>query len=193
MGLDMYLNRMPRYKDATAHDVSVVENYLDWQRAKAAGSEYAQCSFEEWCGAKDIPDEDCFKFYQQHERVTYSEYDVKKERPWYRIKEEVGYWRKANAIHKWFVENVQDGIDDCDYHREVTKEDLEELLDICHKVLCNHGLAKSLLPTESGFFFGSTQYDDWYRDDLKKTIDICNQALATTDFDKQMIYYVSSW
>lgn len=26
----------------------------------------------------------------------------------------VGYWRKANAVHKWFVENVQDGVDECD-------------------------------------------------------------------------------
>jgi hypothetical protein len=23
------------------------------------------------------------------------------------IEEEVGYWRKANQIHRWFVENVQ--------------------------------------------------------------------------------------
>ena len=27
--------------------------------------------------------------------------------------EEVGYWRKANAIHGWFVRNVQNGKDDC--------------------------------------------------------------------------------
>ena len=25
----------------------------------------------------------------------------------------VGYWRKANAIHNWFVENVQKYDDDC--------------------------------------------------------------------------------
>ena len=29
------------------------------------------------------------------------------------VVEEAGYWRKANAIHRWFVENVQDGKDDC--------------------------------------------------------------------------------
>lgn len=29
------------------------------------------------------------------------------------ITEEVGYWRKANAIHGWFVDNVQKGNDDC--------------------------------------------------------------------------------
>ena len=25
----------------------------------------------------------------------------------------VGYWRKANAIHNWFVQNVQDNRDEC--------------------------------------------------------------------------------
>jgi hypothetical protein len=25
----------------------------------------------------------------------------------------VAYWRKANAIHSWFVQNVQDGVDEC--------------------------------------------------------------------------------
>jgi len=192
MGLDMYLNRMPRYKDATPADVSAVECYLDWQREKAAGNEYAQCSFKEWCG-KEVPADDYFKFYQPHERITYSEWDVRKERPWYRIMEEIGYWRKENAIHKWFVEHVQDGIDDCNYHREVTAEDLKELRDVCHEVLCNPDLANKLLPTQGGFFFGSLGYDEWYIEGLRCTIEICDQALATTDFEKQMIYYCSSW
>ena len=26
---------------------------------------------------------------------------------------QIASWRKANAIHKWFVDNVQDGVDDC--------------------------------------------------------------------------------
>ena len=34
MGLDMYLNRMPRYKNATASEVSAIENYFDWMKAK---------------------------------------------------------------------------------------------------------------------------------------------------------------
>ncbi len=25
----------------------------------------------------------------------------------------IGYWRKANAIHNWFVQHVQDGKDEC--------------------------------------------------------------------------------
>ena len=46
---------------------------------------------------------------------------------------EVGYWRKANHIHKWFVNNVQDGKDDCgEYY--VSEEDLKKLLELCKKV-----------------------------------------------------------
>ncbi len=50
------------------------------------------------------------------------------------IEEEVMYWRKANHIHAWLVDNVQDGEDDCkDYY--VDWNQLKELLRICKKVL----------------------------------------------------------
>ena len=26
---------------------------------------------------------------------------------------QAGYWRKANQIHQWFVDNVQEGVDNC--------------------------------------------------------------------------------
>lgn len=193
MGLDMYLERMPRYNGATAKDVRRVENYLDWIRAKFDGSEYAKCSFVEWCRCDDYPSHGEIEFYSDYYKATYSDWDVEKKHPWWRITEEVGYWRKANQIHNWFVENIQDGVDDCDFHREVTKEDLEELLDVCHEVLCNHDLAEARLPSTSGFFFGSTEYDEYYFDDIEKTIDIITKVLETTDFETQMLYYCSSW
>src|SRR5438046_10755226 len=60
---------------------------------------------------------------------------IKPERITY-IVEEAGYWRKANAIHNWFVENVQDGMDDCrEYY--VPREKLQELLSIVNKVLAS--------------------------------------------------------
>lgn len=50
------------------------------------------------------------------------------------VQEEVMYWRKANQIHNWFVKHVQGGNDDCkDYY--VTREQLQELVDTCKKVL----------------------------------------------------------
>ena len=67
------------------------------------------------------------------------------------IIEEAGYWRKANQIHHWFVENVQNGVDNCgEYY--VGSEKLTELLELCKKVEADHSLADELLPSASGFF-----------------------------------------
>ena len=193
MGLDMYLERMPRFKGATPDDISAIESFFDWVKAKEEGSEYAQCTFKEWCGREEPPSEDYFKFYADFYNTKYYYWDTEHKYGHNYIKEQVGYWRKANAIHKWFVENIQDGEDDCRYHREVTKADLEELADICHEVLTNPDVAEDRLPTQSGFFFGDTLYDEWYIEDLRTTIDIIDEVLKTTDFEKEMIYYVSSW
>lgn len=107
------------------------------------------------------------------------------------VTEEIGYWRKANSIHKWFVSNVQDNKDDCgEYY--VTKDKLKELKGICQRVLENPELGEQLLPTGSGFFFGSTNYDNYYLDSLKATVEYCNYALSLDD-DGSGFYYHSSW
>lgn len=110
------------------------------------------------------------------------------------VRSNVMYWRKANAIHQWFVDNVQDGEDDCgDYH--VTKEELQELLDTITKVL-DGGDADELLPTQAGFFFGSTNYDEWYWKDLQETQAKLRELLAQGS-DPYGVYtsyiYTSSW
>ncbi len=214
MGLDMYLNRMPRYKNTTAHEVSAIEEYFDWQKAKAEGSEYADCTLEKWCGIdeSELPNKDIIDYYKEH-KYGYG-----------RIIEQVGYWRKANQIHNWFVEHVQDGEDDCAYHHECTREVLEELLETCKtvldscvmtygkvhngdkgtpngwepiyedgKIIIDSSIAEELLPSCSGFFFGGTDYDEYYVNDIVETIKILEEVLATTDFDTQAIYYISSW
>ena len=113
------------------------------------------------------------------------------------IEESVGYWRKANAIHKWFVDNVQGGNDDCrDYY--VHLEQLKELLEICKKIDKNHNLASELLPTTIGFFFGSTDYDDWYYENIKETIKILEKAIKEEEEYRKLnfygeFYYTSSW
>jgi hypothetical protein len=111
--------------------------------------------------------------------------------------EEVGYWRKANAIHNWFVDNVQDGKDECQESYVETKQ-LQELLDICLKVSADHSLANELLPTGSGCFFGSTDYDEWYFDNITDTIEILKQVLkeAKEELEKGFypdFVYQASW
>jgi hypothetical protein len=103
--------------------------------------------------------------------------------------EEIGYWRKQNQIHQWFVENVQNGVDNCGEYC-VSKGQLEDLLEICNKILNDNSLAEELLPTASGFFFGGTEYDEWYFDGIENTIEILKEALSDTSAD---YYYSSSW
>ena len=103
---------------------------------------------------------------------------------------EAGYWRKANQIHRWFVQNVQDGKDDCGNYY-VARQSLIELKDLCKKVLENKDLASNVLPTESGFFFGNKEYDQWYFDQLKDTIEVIDNALAMPD--QWDFSYRSSW
>jgi hypothetical protein len=106
------------------------------------------------------------------------------------IIEEIAYWRKANAIHKWFVKNIGEGVDDCK-PLYVTEENLKELLNIINKILDNHGLAAELLPTQSGFFFGSTEYNDDYFEDLKYTKEVLEETLK--DSNGVDYYYKASW
>jgi len=102
-----------------------------------------------------------------------------------------GYWRKANQIHRWFVQNVQDGKDDCGTYY-VSRQNLVDLRDLCKKVSENKDLAATELPTESGFFFGNTEYDEWYYQDLTETIEIIDKALAL-DQKQWDFEYHSSW
>jgi len=137
------------------------------------------------------------------------------------IEQRAGYWRKANAIHNWFVANVQDGMDDCDEYY-VSKADLQSLLDTVNDVLSKIKMKKGrlhsgtrweggvktelyeqgkviknpevceALPTTSGFFFGSTDYNEWYVDSLKETKAILEESLDPK-YDNFSFYYHSSW
>jgi len=146
--------------------------------------------------------------------------EIKPERVCYII-EQVAYWRKANAIHRWFVENVQDGNDNCGEHY-LERDQIESLVNLCKEVLStvetvegdvstgtsyypdgrveHHSkrgpkvaqvsIAEDKLPTQSGFFFGGTEYDEYYLEDLKQTVKMLEPLLDETEGD---FYYRSSW
>ena len=113
-------------------------------------------------------------------------------------------WRKANQIHKWFVDNCQEGDDNCQRHY-VSKEKLVELSETINTILnCSDPLnreqvAKELLPTDiEGCFFGSEEYDDYYFEDLEETKKVLDKLFAYEEtaedghhFDN--FYYQSSW
>ena len=103
---------------------------------------------------------------------------------------DAGYWRKANAIHDWFVRECQGGEDECRPHY-VGREQLQQLKESCEEVLIKRDKASELLPTTSGFFFGSTDYDQYYFDDLEATIEIIDRCLGLPD--EWEFEYRSSW
>lgn len=113
------------------------------------------------------------------------------------INEMVGYWRKANQIHKWFVDNIQEGVDDCGTYN-VGIEDLKKLKSDCQKALQNKKDAAKILPTQRGFFFGGTDIDDYYFQELEETIEICDLCISEYEVEKDFypspsFTYHSSW
>lgn len=100
------------------------------------------------------------------------------------------YWRKANAIHGWFVDNCQEGDDDCrEYY--VEREQLEELKELCQSVLDGDEDAQDQLEPTAGFFFGDTEKNEWYFDELRNTIQGLDKVLSLPN--SYEFYYRASW
>lgn len=196
MGLDMYLK--VRKKDWKEH---IPTNALGEDGLHIDDKN----KFIESLGAKKVLDLilNKYLFVWQELCVSYVGLDTMKE---------IGYWRKANAIHNWFVKNVQDGKDDCGYYI-VTSKQISELKKYCEivyeslddndmttitdeygynvEIYNNTKLAEDLLPTTSGFFFGEIQYTKYYKEDLLDTINICNECEYLGN-DMEILYH-SSW
>jgi len=103
----------------------------------------------------------------------------------------VAYWRKANQIHGWLVDNVQRGLDNCGEYW-VSREKLGELLELCKSVVADHSKAQELLPPREGFFFGGDGIDEWYFSELESTIQTLERVISNTP-DEWEFYYSSSW
>lgn len=111
----------------------------------------------------------------------------------------VGYWRKANAVHAWFVREIQKGEDNCAEYW-VSVDRLRELRGICANILAAHkrgedwvSIAQRDLPPQAGFFFGSTDVDEYYLSDLRDTVNIIDGITNSTRFKGWDFHYQSSW
>lgn len=103
----------------------------------------------------------------------------------------IGYWRKANQIHSWFVQNVQGGKDECIPHY-VSREKLNKLRNVCMEALTNRDKVEEILAPTEGFFFGSQDIDEWYFQDLEKTVKIIDKCLSER-YQDWTFEYRSSW
>lgn len=106
---------------------------------------------------------------------------------------QVAYWRKANQIHSYFVNRCADGEDDC---KEVwvSIEALKDLVALCKEVIANPEKAEEELPTQTGFFFGSTEYDEYYIRDLEQTVEMLEPIIKFLEENKNYeVSYRASW
>lgn len=108
------------------------------------------------------------------------------------VAEEVLYWRKANQIHNWFVENIQRGHDN-QSKNEVSKEKLIQLQKLVDEVIEDNSKAEELLPSLEGFFYGDVEYNDRYFNQLKETKEGLQKVIDETDFGSYKLIYLSSW
>lgn len=151
--------------------------------------------------------------------------DIKLERV-KRVVEELMYWRKANHIHAWFVdhcgngnddmhdiyvseESLQELLDTCEkvieasklvegkvYNGETYKDGEWKVNRIDGKVIEDASVAEKLLPTQSGFFFGCTEYDQDYLDEVVRTRDMLKEELNAPKSEGTWLpdyYYIASW
>lgn len=103
--------------------------------------------------------------------------------PW----NDVAYFRKVNFLIPFF------GYEENCSNIEIDKYQVEDLIEACKEVLANHDKASFLLPTQAGFFFGSTDYDDGYFDDVKEVKDKFEEILADFDRDEDILIMHCWW
>lgn len=167
MGLDMYLES--HRKDTYELNERAIEFMSDILNFRHRNSEETFVDDPEWSKTNDS-----VKGLIKHES------------------EQVAYWRKANQIRGWFADLLgEDANGVC--KGKVSKENIEDLLDTCKQVLADHSLAEKLLPVTEGFFFGSYEYDEYYFEDIKETIEICEKILKEFDFDTNYLIYDEWW
>jgi hypothetical protein len=135
------------------------------------------------------------------------------------VTEELMYWRKANQIHGWFTSNTAEVTEEVLYR--VTLEDLKNLLDTCKQVLgimdksnkkmvqvvsgwsggertysdvetfdCEDEIMELLPPTQ-GFFYGSSEIDEWYKQSIEETVEFLEKEIPKSDEYDEFEYYAS--
>lgn len=198
MGLDMYLTKFIKIEGLGANDYGRASNLVSTKYTKLLKRDGVTYLNE----AKPVEQIEYIDFEAEGFgvgsnalNVSQSFYNGDRRFPVLGI--EVGYWRKANAVHRWFVTHVQGGVDDCGYY-VVQKSDLNRLRIATMKAMeaFNRGdldACAKALPAQEGFFFGSQDYGEWYLEDLVLTLEIIDDTLLSVDWDRDVLIYRASW
>lgn len=220
MGLDVYFHKVAREFEGNQTDSKDFNSFCEWVDADARNVLKAKIDKllvplkEAWEQLQtndywwNIYNERYFRFLEKLRPLIAKNYDWKiypytakiLDLPELeaKLKTEVGesyqeydaYFRKVNFLFAYF-ENAGKMIDQ--YYAFVDKEDVEDIISRCERVLADHSLATELLPTQSGFFFGSTDYDDYYFEDVKDCLRQMKKYLKLFKDGKGTAYVIFSW
>ena len=174
---------------------------------------YKKTYVRQWAHRKP---EDQFEVIVKKGGVTYP--NIKSERISY-VTEQIMYWRKANQIHGWFCQNGDEITPEVSYR--VSKTDLEVLMETCKTVLevlnkapkktvqvvggwkdgeqymvdvevYDEDVIRDILPPTEGFFYGTYEIDEWYKENIEETLKFLQEELPNCEDDDEFEYY-GSW
>lgn len=119
-------------------------------------------------------------------------YKKKKESDYSSEDPEVAYFRKHNWLLPYFSY-----YDNCS-NVDITKDKMEWFVKDAESILNEQGerkefLAESLIPPTSGFFFGSTDIDEFYYECLEEDVNKFSKILEETNFDEEQVYMNCWW
>lgn len=104
-----------------------------------------------------------------------------------KLGEEILYYRKVNFLIPFFEDSIL--YEEAGFIlSSVHKDEIKNLIDFCEMVLKNREKAPEILPTEEGFFFGSTEYDDYYFKCVQNVLNDFKMLLK--DFEEDCKYYI---
>lgn len=155
-----------------------------FEKRKRNANEEEQAKFEAACKRMDeiysMPHEE---FDKHRDELN----EVREIRDSYNPRKEVAYFRKVNFLMEYFE---YEGNNE---YKEITEGEVDELVYRCECVLENHEKAEELLPTTCGFFFGSTDYDEYYFTDVEDVRDKFAQILHDTDWENEVVEMYCWW
>jgi hypothetical protein len=103
------------------------------------------------------------------------------------------YWQQANGIRQWIIKHA--GLNPkMQVSTRLSKHDIADLIDDMQTVIRSDEKAKAseILPTSSGYGFGSMDYD------VRYFVDLINSCLALKTIhskmaDDEMLMYAERW
>ena len=207
MGLDIYFYKVKNVRDSKNEPLKSIQYYrsLNNKRAKDRIGAYVRRSLARLAKANTTEYDNVYKSIFPTGIAKYTPFSFKytkmcdsikpysevenffnEFKKWYFAPTDA-YFYKVNVVYNFFEHKLVD--EQC----FVTLSDINELIQRAEEVLEDKSRAAELLPTRSGFFFGSTDYNDYYFDNLKKIIDTMEKLKTDYNEDTDIIFVSMSW